>query len=418
MICAPEVADGKTVKLKGMFQDITERKQAEERATRLGRIVERSLNEVYVFDAQSLNFTEVNNGGRANLGYDMDEFRSLTPLDLKPEFTLESFEESIEPLRRGEKEIIIFETVHKRKDGSLYNVEVHLQLMHEETPPVFVAIIQDVTERKRMRTMMMQTEKMMSVGGLAAGMAHELNNPLGGILQGLQNVQRRLSPDLEKNQKIAQELGIDLAKIDSYLDQRGIMNFMRSIRESGERAAVIVDNMLQFARKAESKAHPENLGQLVDQALELAAVDYDLKKKYDFRGIEIVREYDTALPQVNCIASEIQQVLLNLFRNAAQAIYTEEEKAEPPRIMLRIMEINEMACIEVEDNGPGMDEETMKKVFDPSSLPARLVKGRGLAFLSPISSLPRSTWEYECRFSAWSGGEVHGLSADKIAGLD
>ncbi|WP_153041612.1 PAS domain-containing protein [Solemya velesiana gill symbiont] len=206
-ICAPEVVDGKTVKLKGMFQDITERKQAEERATRLGRIVERSLNEIYVFESESPKFIEVNHGARASLGFSMEELRSLTPLDIKPEFTPESFEEAISPLRLGDKEIIVFETVHQRKDGSLYNVEVHLQLMFEETPPVFVAIIQDTTERKRMQSMMVQTEKMMSVGALAAGMAHELNNSLGGILQGIQNVQRRIKPDLEKNQEIARELG-------------------------------------------------------------------------------------------------------------------------------------------------------------------------------------------------------------------
>ncbi|MEJ1488307.1 MAG: PAS domain S-box protein [Candidatus Sedimenticola sp. (ex Thyasira tokunagai)] len=377
-VCKPEVVDGKTVLLRGIFQDITERKQAEERSTRLGRIIERSFNEIYVFDTESLKFIEVNHGACANLGYSMEELHNLTPLDLKPEFTQKSFEEHIGPLRRSEKEIVVFETVHKRKDGSLYNVEIHLQLMREETPPVFVAIIQDTTERKRMQSMMVQTEKMMSVGGLAAGMAHELNNPLAGILQGLQNIQRRLSPELEKNQEIAQELGVDLKKVYSYIDQRGIKDFFRGISESGERAAVIVNNMLQFARKAESKLHPENLDQLVDQALELAAVDYDLKKKYDFRGIEIVREYDSALPQVDCIASEIQQVLLNIFRNAAQALFTGVGETEPPRIILRIQRINEMACIEIKDNGHGMGEEIRSHVFDPFFTTRPVGEGTGL----------------------------------------
>ncbi|MES9876511.1 MAG: ATP-binding protein [Candidatus Sedimenticola sp. 1PA] len=376
--CAPTVIEGKAVKLRGMFQDITGRKLAEERVTRLGRIVERSLNEVFVFDSTSLKFTEVNHGARTNLGYSMEELRSLTPIDIKPEFTLESFEQAIAPLRGSEKEVIIFETVHQRKDGSLYDVEVHLQLMHDETPPVFVAIIQDTTERKRMHSVMVQTEKMMSVGGLAAGMAHELNNPLGGILQGLQNVERRLLPDLEKNRQVAQELGLDLSKTDAYFDQREIKKFIRGIRESGERAALIVANMLQFSRKAESTLHPENLDQLVDQALELAAVDYDLKKKYDFRKVEITREYDSELPQVNCIASEIQQVLLNIFRNAAQAMHMAEEKAETSRLKLRVMKKSEMVCIQVEDNGPGMEEETRKKAFDPFFTTRPVGEGTGL----------------------------------------
>ncbi|MET0105286.1 MAG: PAS domain S-box protein [Sedimenticola sp.] len=376
--CAPELIEGKAVKLKGMFQDITQLKQAEDRATRLGRIVERSLNEVYVFDADSFRFIEVNHGARTNLGYEMDELRNLTPLDIKPEFTLESFNKLVRPLRSEKRDVVIFETVHKRKDGSLYNVEVHLQLLQEETPPVFVAIIQDITERKRMQDLLMQTEKMMSVGGLAAGMAHELNNPLGGILHGIQNIRRRISPELEKNREVAQELGIELEKMASYFDRRGIEEFLKGISVSGERAAGIVENMLQFARKPESKLHPEHLDQLVEQALELAAVDYDLKKKYDFRGIEVVREFDQSLGPVNCVSSEIQQVLLNLLRNAAQVFYEQDKERQPPCITVRTYRHKEMACIDVEDNGHGMSEEVRNRVFEPFYTTRPVGEGTGL----------------------------------------
>ena len=135
------------------LRDIIGRRQAEELAVRLGRIVESSLNEVYIFDARTLKFTQVNYGARNNLGYDMEELADLTPLDLKPEFTLETFEDAIRPLRDGSKDVKVFETVHKRKDGTLYDVEVHLQFMRQEVPPVFVAIIQDITERKRAETL-------------------------------------------------------------------------------------------------------------------------------------------------------------------------------------------------------------------------------------------------------------------------
>jgi signal transduction histidine kinase len=312
------------------------------------------------------------------VGYDIEELRTMTPLDIKPEFTPEQFENQLQPLRSGEQDVVVFETVHKRKNGSFYNVEVHLQLMREETPPVFVAIIQDITERKRMHNLIMQTEKMMSVGGLAAGMAHELNNPLAGMLQGIQNIQRRLSPDKEKNRKLARELGIELAAINSYFEKRGITTFLNGIQESGERAAAIVQHMLQFARKSEEDFRPERLDALVDRAIELAAVDYDLKKRYDFREIEIDRQFDSTLGPVNCIASEIQQVLLNLLRNAAQAIYREGEVTGQPRITVRTYREEGMVCIDVEDNGPGMDEETRKQVFDPFFTTRTVGEGTGL----------------------------------------
>jgi PAS domain S-box-containing protein len=135
-----------------IVQDITERKQAETLNARLGRIMDGSLNEIYVFDAQTNYFTQVNRGAQVNLGYSMAEMRKLTPVDIKPEVTSEQFEEILKPLRSEEKEIINFETVHQRKDGSAYNVEIQLQLIGSETPPVFVAIVYDITDRK-------QTEK-------------------------------------------------------------------------------------------------------------------------------------------------------------------------------------------------------------------------------------------------------------------
>ncbi|MES9887624.1 MAG: ATP-binding protein, partial [Candidatus Sedimenticola sp. 6PFRAG1] len=225
--------------------------------------------------------------------------------------------------------------------------------------------LDDVTERVRMEEMMVQTEKMMSVGGLAAGMAHEINNPLGGILQGLQNIRRRLSPALEKNKESAKRLGVDLEKVQDYLAEREILHFIEGMSEAGQRASEIVSNMLQFSRRADTKREAEDIKALIERTLELATVDYDLKKKYDFRNIEILRDYGDDLPLVPCIPSEIQQVLLNLLRNAAQALYEQEDRAEPARITIRTRRENGMAIIDVMDNGPGMEQITSKRIFEP-----------------------------------------------------
>lgn len=122
--------------------------EAEKKASSFGRIVEESLNEIYVFDAETLNFTLVNQGARNNLGYTMEDLQKLTAVDIKPEFTLEDFEKKMRPLRNGDEKFLSFETVHQRKDGSTYNIAVFVQLMPLEKPPVFVAIIVDITERK------------------------------------------------------------------------------------------------------------------------------------------------------------------------------------------------------------------------------------------------------------------------------
>jgi PAS domain S-box-containing protein len=131
----------------GTTLDLTERKRAEGRAARLGRVLNSSTNEVYVFDAASFKFVEVNEGACRNLGYSMEELQQLTPLDLKPEYNREEFDKLIAPLRSAEREMVIFETIHRRKDGSNYPIEGHLQFLAHETPPLFLAVINDISER-------------------------------------------------------------------------------------------------------------------------------------------------------------------------------------------------------------------------------------------------------------------------------
>ncbi len=127
--------------------DITEWKEARDRLTLIGNILDDSLNEIYIFDATTLRFTQVNRGGRENLGYSKEELMSLTPADLKPECTDESFRALMAPLFRGQKDLVRFTTTHRRKDGTEYPVEVHVHLSHVVSPPVFVAVIIDITSR-------------------------------------------------------------------------------------------------------------------------------------------------------------------------------------------------------------------------------------------------------------------------------
>lgn len=273
-----------------------------------------------------------------------------------------------------EKEQVIFET---KNENRIVNITTYPLI----TNGVIGAVVRidDVTEKVRLEEMMIQTEKMMSVGGLAAGMAHEINNPLGAILQGAQNIIRRLDPSLAKNQEIASQCGIELNDLRTYLDKREILMFLNGIRDSGDRAAKIVSNMLQFSRQSAPAPVVADLAEIIEKTLELAANDYDLKKKYDFRHIEIVREYDDNIKDIPCIVTEIEQVLLNLFKNAAYAI-NDINQAEP-KITIRLKQEDKFVCIEVEDNGIGMEEAIRKRVFEPffTTKPVGIGTGLGLS---------------------------------------
>jgi PAS domain S-box-containing protein len=145
-----------------ILRDISQRKQNEERLGYLGKILDESVNEIYVFDASTLRFTQVNKGARENIGYSMAELCGMTPLDLKPELTNDRLLELLSPLRTGQREQVGFRTFHRRKDGTHYPVEVHLQYLQEESRRVFLAIVLDLTERVATEQELQKTQRTLS----------------------------------------------------------------------------------------------------------------------------------------------------------------------------------------------------------------------------------------------------------------
>lgn len=123
---------------------------------RLGRLIEDSASEIYLFSAEDFTFTLVNRGARENLGYSMDELRVRTPWDIKPVFGRDAFVEMVRPLIIGDTNRLDFETVHERKDGSHYHVVVRLQLLRSDGEAVFYAAIEDATHRKKMEAAFQQ----------------------------------------------------------------------------------------------------------------------------------------------------------------------------------------------------------------------------------------------------------------------
>ncbi|MCT8960185.1 MULTISPECIES: sensor histidine kinase [Pseudomonas] len=238
--------------------------------------------------------------------------------------------------------------------------------------------IDDITQRLSLEEMMVQSEKMLSVGGLAAGMAHEINNPLGAILHNVQNIRRRLSPDLPKNLEHAEQVGIELQTVNRYLQSREVPQLLDGIQQAGARAAKIVTHMLSFSRRSNRQMAPCDLPALIDQAVEIAGNDFDLAIGFDFKGQAIIRQFDPQLGPVPGTANELEQVLLNLLKNAAQAIHQREDDREPGRIILRTRLNPPWAEIQVEDNGIGMSENVRKRTFEPFFTTKEIGQGTGL----------------------------------------
>lgn len=362
---------------EGLRAEIAERERIEAEMDRLRNLLKN------IVDSMPSVLIGVDAEGRVtNWNREAQAVTGLAPQDAQGKLLdaiLPELTDQMEKVRRAIRQRTVekAEKVRRSQGGTTRFVDVMVYPLVANCVEGAVIRVDDVTERVRIEEMMIQSEKMLSVGGLAAGMAHEINNPLGAILQAAQNIQRRTSTGLPRNADVARECGTTLESLHAYLEKREVLTMIEGIRESGLRASRIVANMLQFSRTSHSQKVPANLSETINRAVELAQNDYDLKKKYDFRRIEIVRDFAPDLPAVPCSQTEIEQVVLNLLKNSAQAMAGVKEGA-PPRITVRTLREGSMARIEVDDNGPGMTEEVQRRIFEPFFTTKDVGAGTGL----------------------------------------
>jgi PAS domain S-box-containing protein len=360
-------ASGEPLRMIGTHNDISDRKDAEDSLRRAltfnAKILEHSPVGVLVYEEADGACVMANHVAADLLGMSLGEvlrgnLNTAEPWGASSPASRAARALAGQGIQRGDLRVRPGSGGEGMADCTFARIEV-------DGASFLLIIAVDIAERMRMYEIMAETEKMMSVGGLAAGMAHEINNPLAGILQSVQSVQRRLEADIGPNESIAREVGSSLAAIREYCQRRDVFHLLDAVRDSGQRAARIVTNMLEFSRRPETTRSPVNIHGLLDKALELCSNDYDLRKKYDFRKVEIVRDYATDIPFVPCAESQIEQVAVNILRNAAQALASRPEGGPAPRIVLRTRLEDSMARIEIEDNGAGMDENVSRKVFEP-----------------------------------------------------
>jgi diguanylate cyclase (GGDEF)-like protein/PAS domain S-box-containing protein len=233
-----------------VLRDITDRTLAEQQTARLGRIIEQSINEIYVFNAESRRFLLVNRGARENLGYTAEEMLCMTPMDLKSDYSEEAFAELVRPLQDGSMDEVCYETFHQRRNGSTYEVEIRLQLLRNETPPVFIAIARDITERSHFETLirrqslydaitLLPNRTLFTERVTMALEDHQQSNALGGLMlidlvdfrmvidsmgravgdRAIQEAARRLAGCLRSSDTLARLEGSEFAVLAPTLDQ-------------------------------------------------------------------------------------------------------------------------------------------------------------------------------------------------------
>lgn len=243
-------------------------------------------------------------------------------------------------------------------------------------PPEAVIRIDDVTEQVKQENDLAQVEKLASVGASIAGVAHEINNPLGSIMQSTQNIMRRIDPNLDANRQTAEPLQLDLQKQYEYLKKREIIAFLDSIHAAGDRASNIVKNMLKFTRRSTADMSKHNIVDIINDALQLSASDIAIQEHIDFQDLTIKKQFAAQDIEIECYPLEIQQVLLNLFRNAVQAI--------DPNQVEKLLSISlekagdNKISITITDNGQGIPQEIIDQIFQPFFTTKPVGQGTGL----------------------------------------
>ncbi len=301
-------------------------------------------------------------------GFTREELLGMDVRLLRGEETREVLADLIEDVL---KEPLLFETIHRRKDGTTFPVEVAARSADIGGERVILSIVRDLSERSELQANLLQADRMAAVGTLAAGVAHEINNPLAYAIANLDVLARRMPSTIDRVRASAQSVGPDeapaLERIASDLVDAAEM--LAVAREGVDRVRSIVRDLKTFSRADDVAIGPIDVHEVLDSSIGIALNEIRHRA-------QLTRDYG-AVPLVEINESRLGQVFLNLLVNAAQAI--PEGRAEAHTIRVRTStDERGRAVIEVADDGVGIPRNLLNKVFDPFMTTKPVGEGTGL----------------------------------------
>ena len=245
-------------------------------------------------------------------------------------------------------------TTIKHSQRGQYYYDITIYPLQEQSEPGVVILIDDVTKRILAENMLIQNDKMSSVGELAATMTHDINTPLQSILFDLRTFQHLLTDSSE-----------NLEELGSAKTSEKLKGLLEDAYQKGENMASILHNLQDFARGRSNKKQPSNIEDIIEHTLELAGDVLSLPSQLQFKEIHIERMYQKDLPMIPCYVAELQQVFLSLFRHAYDALAKVEKPNHSPTITIQMNVSYDSFWIRIQHNGVGLSNEEQLYLFEP-----------------------------------------------------
>lgn len=319
-------------------RDVTELKTLQARLASMGRILENSLDEVFIFNTDDLRYVYLNRGAQKNVGFGIEDYCHMTPLDISTRYSEEDYHETIQPLLEGTKNTVTIQTEHIRKDATTYEAEIHMQLDEYDGKQVIVAIALDVTDRVKAER---QREALID----------------------------RLSDSNEELERFA------------YICSHDLQEPLRMIRSFSERLESHLSDMIKGDEKAEKYFHFMSDGakraqNLISDILLYSSLDKDTRQNETVNLNEIIKVVrdnleipvtqmhaqilSDDLPTIRGNKTQLYQLFLNLISNGLKY----QNDGAQPIVHIGVMELDDMWEFSIKDNGIGIEKQHLHKIFD------------------------------------------------------
>lgn len=363
---------GNVIGIASLVQDVTERTHAEEALkrseARFRELIERAPEAIGVLRAGSWLYANP-----ALIGYlGFEEPGELVGTEALDRVHPEDRERFVGPHTAREVRML-------RRDGAVVAAEAVSMTVDYDGAPALLTFLRDLTERKQMQVRLLQADRLVSVGTLAAGVAHEINNPLAYLLANLEHVAiRKLPQFVEKLRRLEEEhepLAPQLAALRKSLLDCGEM--LQIAREGADRVRTIVRDLKTFSRGDEERHGPVDIHRVLDASINMAWNEIR-------HSAQLVRDYGE-VPLLDANEARLGQVFLNLLVNAAQAIPAGHALQNVIRVRTSTDDRGG-ARVEISDSGCGIAKAALGRIFDPfyTTKPEGVGTGLGLSICQGI----------------------------------